>query len=73
MLPIPDPAFYAEKQRLISEFTVAVSAYLQAQSEQLKLVVLADGFGFEDQIKATAKRKDQAKHAILKHGREHGC
>jgi hypothetical protein len=73
MLPVPSPAFCAEKQRLFAQFTIAVSAYLRAQSEQLKSVVLGDGFGFEDQINAATKRKDDAKRAIQEHQSEHGC
>jgi hypothetical protein len=73
MLPIPGPAFCAEKQQLFAEFTVAASEYLKAQSQQLKSVALGDGSGFDAEIKSAAKRKDEAKQAILKHGREHGC
>ena len=73
MLPVPAPAYCAERQRLFVEFTVAASEYLQALSEQLQSVALGNGFGFEAEIKAARKRKDEAKRAVLKHESKHGC
>jgi hypothetical protein len=70
---LPELAFCAEKQRLITAFTLAASEYLHAQSEQLRSVARGDRFGFEAEIKAASKRKDAAKRAILKHQSEHGC
>ena len=66
------PTLCIEKQWLFAEFTVAASDYLQAQTEYLKAVALGDD-RFEAKIIAAAKRKEEAKCAIVKHQTEHGC
>jgi hypothetical protein len=73
IMSIPGPAFCAEKQRLLGEFTIAASDYLKATSQQLKSVALGAGSGFEVEIESAAKRKDEAKRAVLDHENEHGC
>ena len=73
MTPPPNLVFCAKKQWLISEFTIAVSSFLQLQSEQLKSVITGDGFGFEEEIQAAAQRKDEAKQTVLDHRKGHGC
>ena len=64
-MPLPGIEFCLEKQRLISEFTEAVSEFLRVQSEQLKAVLQGDGAEFDDGLKAARKRKDEGKQAIL--------
>jgi hypothetical protein len=65
MAPVPAPIFCAERQRLIAQFLVAASEYLQALSEQLKSVALGNGLGLETEITAARQRKDEAIYAIL--------
>jgi len=71
--PVPGPIFCAEKQRLLAEFTVAATEYLQALSAQLKSAALGNGFGLEAEIHAARQRKDETKYVVLKHQGEHGC
>jgi hypothetical protein len=73
LAPVPAPIFCRERQRLISEYTVAASEHLQALSAQLKAVADGDGFVFEAEIHATRDRKDEAKYAVLQHQEQHGC
>ena len=73
MVPSPGPAFCAEKQRLMEEFTLAVSEYLHAESQHMRAVASGNGLDCEPEISAAAKRKNAAKRAILRHRREHGC
>ena len=72
MCPVPSHVFCAEKWRLIAQFTVAASEYLQALSEQLKSVTLGNQLGLETEIAAARQRKDEAKYPISQHESEHG-
>jgi hypothetical protein len=68
--------FCAERQCLITEYTVAVSDYLKAVSAQGKSAADGNWFAFfavEDEIHATRQRKDEAKYVFLKHLDTHGC
>ena len=66
------PITCAEKQRLISEFILAVVQYVWSQVGHLKSVVVGAP-GFEAEINTARKRKEAAKTAILNHQTEHRC
>jgi hypothetical protein len=63
----------SEKQRLLLEFTRAVSDYHRMQSAQLASLVRDAGFSFEREIAAAAQRRENAKYALIAHQEEHGC
>ena len=73
LAPELKPAFCAERQRLIEEFTRAVSDYLRIQSAQSHSLISGRGFEFDTEIAEARERKSNARAAIIAHQREHGC
>jgi hypothetical protein len=65
--------FCAEKQRLLREFTEAVSECHRMQSAQLEALLNEDDIQFEEQIQDANTRRQKAKYAILAHRESHGC
>lgn len=62
-----------EKTRLLDEFARAVSEYNRMNTAQVVAVMKGEGRGFQEQIADAARRKDEAKYAILEHEQKHGC
>jgi len=69
----PAPIACLEKQRLIRDFTRAVSQCLRMQSAQLMALINGDGFQFEREIDEARERRDQIKDLIQLHQQSHGC
>jgi hypothetical protein len=62
MFPVPVLSYCMERRWLIEEFSHGVAAYVQAKAST-----------DESEILAACKWKDDAKLALLKHQKEHGC
>jgi len=69
----PTPIHCIEKQRLLEDYTAAVSEFNRMHSAQLAAVRKGEDFPFEEQIARAAERRENAKYAILAHQEKHGC
>jgi hypothetical protein len=69
----PSPIVCIEKQRLIQEYTNAVSECNRLQSAQVLAVRRAEDFTFEEEIAKASQRREYAKYAIMDHSEKHGC
>ena len=69
----PAPVRCLEKERLLLDFTAAVSEYHRIQTAQLRSVMEGKGFQFENEVRDARMRRDNAKYAVLAHQDEHGC
>ncbi len=62
-----------EKERLLLEFSRAVSEYNRIQSAQVAAVRHDGTFPFREELEKAARRREEAKYAVLAHQEEHGC
>ena len=69
----PMPIACIEKQRLLRQFTDALSDYHRMQSAKLEVLLRGDRFDFDAEIAKAAQRREQAKYAVIAHQQEHGC
>jgi len=69
----PPATVCPKKQRLLQEFTSAVSDHHRMQSAQLAGILRGEDFPFEKEIAEAAARRELAKYAIIAHQQEHGC
>ena len=73
MAAIASPLVCIEKKRLQDAFAWAVSEYNRMNTAEALAVMRCEGFRFNEQIAEAARRKDEAKYALLQHEEEHGC
>ena len=69
----PRPLYCSEKNRLLEEYTRAVSDFLRMQSAKIAALVRGGEVAFEADLEKARKRKHAAKEAIQKHQRKHRC
>jgi hypothetical protein len=62
-----------ERERLLRQFTKAVSDHHRVQTAQVAAVLRGEDFPFQELIAEAAHERDRAKYAVLEHQREHGC
>jgi hypothetical protein len=62
-----------EKKRLQDAYSHAVSEYNRMNTAEALAVMRGAGFHFTELIAEAAKRKEDAKYALIQHEEEHGC
>ena len=67
------PIFCRERERLLEEFVVAVSAFLKLESAQLQSVAEGGDFNQQADLSAARRRKEQAARQLKEHQAVHGC
>ena len=72
-MPASVPIVCNEKKRLQDAFSQAVSEYNRMNTAQALAVMRGEGFQFTEQVAEAERRKEEAKHAVMKHEQEHGC
>ena len=70
---MPRAIYCPEKNRLLEEYTRAVSDFLRMESAKTAALVRGVQVAFDGEFEEARKRKDAAKEAISKHQHEHGC
>jgi len=69
----PGPAFCQRQQELLLAFSQAVAEYHRIHSAHVAAVLKGDPDLLEAELKATNRRRNQAKDAVVDHRRTHGC
>jgi len=69
----PAPIHCIEQERLMHEYSSAVSECNRLQSASVLAVKRGDAVEFEELVAKANERRENAKYAILAHREEHGC
>ena len=70
---VPEPKVCNEKEQLLEKFLAAVSEQFELQSAQRTALLNGQGFVFEDELRVTLDRRENAKSAVIAHCEKHGC
>jgi len=73
MSALRTPILCIEKQRLLKEYTSAVSDWARMHSAHVAALKGGEKDVFDEQLSAASDRVDNAKYAVIAHQEMHGC